>query len=135
MMDMMHCYINRENLMATDEDIVLIDAKLQKSFEQQIKELDEEFQNKCFLVNIYLGYYKDETIVDNYNMLKEICWDISDMLPENWIDVFRELEFYVEKIYGNKDIFIPYKEQLEVLDRIKAFIDAIDTNESTYIDK
>lgn len=123
-------------LMATDEDIVLVDAKLQKSFGQQIKELDEKFQDRCFLINLYTDYYDEEySIIGNYNMLQEVCGNVADLLPENWYEVFRELAYYVKMIDDNKEIFIPYKEQLEVIDRIKKFIDSIDTNESTYYDR
>ncbi len=117
---------------ATNNDMVLVTSKENISFEDQIMKLYEELNDHCYLANLYMGSYDEDCVINNDSIIEEICWDISQKLPDDWNAILHEIFYYTKRIENNQQIKIPYSEKKEIMIRIRSLIDCISTDESDY---
>ena len=109
-----------------------------EKFEVTLKKFEENFFDRCYLVNLELGLYDEDAIWDNYTLAQEICWELElshYQLIDGWQDSLLKLQFYSSRVDENKDIDIPESEKREVLEQINSFIDSIPTKFSHKVEE
>jgi hypothetical protein len=111
-------------VIASSKGIVLRNSTIDIPFERKIEMLDEELNNRCYLVNVIQGNYEEHSVLDNYAVIEEICWDIANLLPEDWHETFNELIYLANRIRGGKRLNISFEEQSELELRFKEFLNA-----------
>lgn len=102
----------------TDEEI----------FISHLKKLEEEFFNRCYCVNLELGKYEEDAVIDNYTIAQELCWELVSRdyeIMDGWDDTLVKMKYYLMRITENKNLGISADEQYNVLEEINRFVDSI----------
>ena len=117
------------SVISSSESWILYNSENEKSFEEKIEFMEDEFFNKAYLLNIIKGDYEEDEVWGNYPFSEDLCWGISDTLPDDWPDTLTELMYHANRVRAGQKTMISYEEQIEVEKRIMDFINSIDTSE------
>ncbi len=118
---------------AANSDIVIINSCDEKTFEEKIELMEEEFFNKTYLVYLMRGDYtcdyRYSDLYGDYSYSERLCRLVPESLPEDWLDTLNELNYHAKRVRTGQKTMITYEEQLEVEKRILDFINSIDTSD------
>lgn len=93
----------------------LVDYGDDSSFEELIYRAYDEFISQCNLANqeLSIGLYDD---IHNFAQARDLCWNISEKLCDDWEEIVTSLEYYFNVINKGKKVTLTYIEQKELLD-------------------
>ena len=112
----------------------IIKLTTEEKFIKELKDLEEEFFNRCYLANLEFNWYDEYAVFDNYGIATDICWELEVSkyeLVDDWQKVLNKLQFYMSRIQEDKKIDISSYEQQELLNQISTFVKSI-PNEFVY---
>lgn len=107
----------------------LVDFGEEESFEDLVYQAYDEFMYQCNLANqeLTIGAYDD---INNFATARDLCWEISDKLCDDWDEIVTSLEYYMNVLKYGKKINLTYSEQKTLLSDFYDLITSFPTYEN-----
>ena len=110
------------SVISSNQSWILFNSEPVASFDECVISLYKRFIDECNRINQRV---KVDDEINTIALARDLCWQISDKLCQDWERIVTKLEFYYNEVESEKPISLSYAEQEKVLDEIEMLITSI----------